>query len=58
MRVVVHLDLDTGRVLWMAQRAVIEHVLARVGGNITRAAKILGIDRVSLQRKMRKYGMR
>lgn len=33
----------------------IEYVLARCDGNITRAARELGIHRQSLQRKLRKY---
>ncbi len=33
----------------------IEYVLVRCDGNITRAAKELGIHRQSLQRKLRKY---
>lgn len=33
----------------------IEYILARCDGNITRAAKELGIHRQSLQRKLRKY---
>lgn len=35
----------------------IRYVLERSGQNRTRAAKILGIDRVSLWRKLKKYGM-
>ncbi len=35
----------------------IHYVLERSGQNRTRAAKILGIDRVSLWRKLKKYGM-
>ncbi len=35
----------------------IRHVLERSGQNRTRAAKVLGIDRVSLWRKLKKYGM-
>lgn len=33
----------------------IEYVLARCGGNVSKAAKELGIHRQSLQRKLRKY---
>lgn len=33
----------------------IQRVLAETGNNITRAAKLLGIDRRSLQRKLAKY---
>jgi DNA-binding NtrC family response regulator len=39
------------------ERAHIEQTLARVGGNITRAAAALGIDRRTLQRKLRAYGI-
>jgi transcriptional regulator with PAS, ATPase and Fis domain len=35
----------------------IHYVLDRSGQNRTRAARILGIDRVSLWRKLKKYGM-
>ena len=41
-----------------AERRHIETVLARCGGNITRAARALGIDRVTLHRKIEKYGIR
>ena len=37
------------------ERNYIFSVLARTGGNRTRAAKLLGIDRVSLWRKLKKY---
>jgi DNA-binding NtrC family response regulator len=35
----------------------IEWVLEKSGGNKTRAAKIMGIDRVSLWRKLKRYGI-
>jgi transcriptional regulator with PAS, ATPase and Fis domain len=35
----------------------IRWVLERSGGNRTRTANILGIDRVSLWRKIKKYGL-
>ena len=35
----------------------IQWVLKETGGNKTMAANILGIDRVSLWRKIKKYGM-
>jgi DNA-binding NtrC family response regulator len=37
--------------------AYIQWVLKEVGGNRTTAAQILGIDRVSLWRKLKKYGL-
>jgi DNA-binding NtrC family response regulator len=39
------------------ETAYIQWVLQEVGGNKTVAAQILGIDRVSLWRKLKKYGM-
>jgi DNA-binding NtrC family response regulator len=39
------------------EKAHIKSVLARVDGNITRAAIALGIDRRTLQRKLRAYGL-
>jgi DNA-binding NtrC family response regulator len=39
------------------ERAHIEHVLREMDGNVTRAASALGIDRRTLQRKMKSYGM-
>ena len=39
------------------EMSYINWVLAEVGGNKTLAAQILGIDRVSLWRKLKKYGL-
>ncbi len=39
------------------EQAYIQWVLTEVGGNKTLAAQILGIDRVSLWRKLKKYGL-
>jgi DNA-binding NtrC family response regulator len=39
------------------EKEYIGWVLAQVDGNKTRAAEILGIDRVSLWRKLKRYGM-
>lgn len=41
-----------------AERANIEMALARSGGNLSRAASMLGISRQSLYRRMEKYGIR
>ena len=35
----------------------IQWVLTQTGGNRTRAAEILGIDRVSLWRRLKRYGL-
>ena len=48
-----------GRLPTLAEREedYIRYVLDRCGQNRTRAAAVLGIDRVSLWRKLKKYGM-
>jgi len=43
--------------LEVQEAAYIQWVLKEVGGNKTTTAQILGIDRVSLWRKLKKYGM-
>ncbi len=50
---------EAGRLPTLAEREVdyIRYVLERCGQNRTQAAKVLGIDRVSLWRKLKKYGM-
>ena len=50
---------EAGRLPTLAEREAdyIRLVLERCGQNRTRAAKVLGIDRVSLWRKLKKYGM-
>jgi two-component system response regulator AtoC len=40
------------------KRRYLEHILAETGGNISRAATILGVDRRSLYRMLRRYGLR
>ncbi|MEW5913425.1 MAG: sigma-54 dependent transcriptional regulator [Thermodesulfobacteriota bacterium] len=46
-----------GATLEDLERSYIEHILKQAGGVRTRAAEILGIDRVSLWRKIKKYGL-
>ena len=50
---------DSGSLPTLVEREAdyIRYVLERSGQNRTRAAKVLGIDRVSLWRKLKKYGM-
>ena len=42
----------------LAEKNTILEALAKMGGNITRAAKALGISRATLQNKMKLYGLR
>jgi DNA-binding NtrC family response regulator len=46
-----------GKSLAEVERAHIERVLSQMQGNVTRAAQALGIDRRTLQRKLRAYGL-
>ncbi len=47
----------SGASLAEVERAHIEKVLTAMGGNVTRTAVALGIDRRTLQRKLKTYGM-
>ena len=40
------------------ERAAVEDALTRSGGNLSRAAAILGISRQALYRRMDKYNLR
>jgi DNA-binding NtrC family response regulator len=40
-----------------AERAVVAHALAESSGNVSAAARLLGIDRKALERKIRRYGL-
>jgi two-component system, response regulator RegA len=51
-------DLEDTPTLARAEREHIERVLADCGGNVSRAARRLGIYRSSLQRRLRKLGLR
>ncbi len=50
---------DAGRMASLEdqEKAYIQWVLDEVDGNRSRAATILGIDRVSLWRKLKRYGL-
>lgn len=41
-----------------AEKSMIRDALAQTNGNVTRAAKILGWSRATLQNKMKRYGLR
>jgi len=58
----LHLSESTaipgGDSLAEVERAHVARILERCGGNVTRAAEMLGIDRVTLYNKIKKYGLR
>jgi transcriptional regulator of acetoin/glycerol metabolism len=41
-----------------AERGVVQRALARAGGNVTAAARALGLSRATLHRKMSRLGLR
>jgi transcriptional regulator of acetoin/glycerol metabolism len=42
----------------LVEKQTILDALAKTGGNVTHAAKALGISRATLQNKMKAYGLR
>lgn len=46
-----------GRSLEEVERAHIEHVWRQSAGNHSRAARTLGIDRTTLYKKLKRYGL-
>ena len=57
------LDLESGKesaveMYLPDEKTMIRQALAQCRGNQTRAARLLGIDRSTLWRKMKKYGLR
>ena len=45
------------KVIESVEKPLVEEVLRRVGGNQTKAGKILGINRNTLRKKLRLYGL-
>jgi len=56
----IHLPLKDARAAWTEQfeRVYVEALLARTGGNVTRAAELAGVNRRSLQRLIASLGLR
>ncbi|HET8644442.1 MAG TPA: helix-turn-helix domain-containing protein [Vicinamibacteria bacterium] len=48
---------EAGDSLADVERAHVAAILERTGWNVTRAAEVLGIDRVTVYNKMKKYGL-
>jgi len=47
-----------GSKLEEAQRAIVAHALMETQGNVSAAARLLGVERKALERKVRKYRLR
>ena len=56
----VHLPLKDARAAWTDQfeRVYVDALLARTGGNVTRAAELAGVSRRFLQRTAARLGIR
>ncbi len=51
-------EVPDGETLAEMEKRYIAAVLERTGGNVTRAAEILNVDRVTVYNKIKKYGLR
>jgi DNA-binding NtrC family response regulator len=54
----VRTEVPDGETLAEMEKRYIAAVLERTSGNVTRAAEILNVDRVTVYNKIRKYGLR
>jgi DNA-binding NtrC family response regulator len=51
-------DLPTGEKLRDVERSVLAHALATTHGNVSAAARLLGLDRKALERKLLRHRLR
>jgi DNA-binding NtrC family response regulator len=51
-------DLPTGEKLREVERSVLAHALATTRGNVSAAARLLGVDRKALERKLSRHRLR
>ena len=51
-------DLPTGKKLREVERSVLVHALATTNGNVSAAARLLGVDRKALERKLLRHRIR
>ena len=51
-------DLPTGEKLREVERSVLAHALATTHGNVSAAARLLGLDRKALERKLLRHRLR
>lgn len=59
MRITIVVTLDASKdAFWAARCALVEQTMKIARGNITYAAKLLGVHRQSLQRTLTKMGYR
>jgi transcriptional regulator of acetoin/glycerol metabolism len=49
---------EGGENLKSAERGVLQRTLARAGGNVSEAARVLGVSRATLHRKLRRFGVK
>ena len=52
-----HLDVYKRQVLCCVEKPMIEYVLNKVGGNQSKAAEMLGLNRNTLRKKMAQYNL-
>jgi DNA-binding NtrC family response regulator len=51
-------ELPTNKKLREVERSVLTHALATTDGNVSAAARLLGLERKALERKLARHGIR